>query len=107
MNLLCLHIQSMEVDEMGIHVIKPVFGVSDKARLKPVSSATETSWKIENCACSKSLYDTFQKANNKCADQSVRMRRLVCAFVVRKPPKTGFLVWKAKLSNKSDKSIKL
>ena len=26
---------------------KPVFGVSDKARLKTVSSATETSWNIE------------------------------------------------------------
>ena len=26
---------------------KPVFGVSDKARLKPVSSATETSKKIK------------------------------------------------------------
>ena len=26
---------------------KPVFGVSDKVRLKPVSSATETSQKIE------------------------------------------------------------
>ena len=33
----------------------------------------------------------FQKANNKGTDQSARMRRLVCAFVVRKPPKTGFL----------------
>ena len=29
--------------------------------------------------------------NNKGADQTARMRRLVCAFVVRKPPKTGFL----------------
>ena len=29
--------------------------------------------------------------NNKGADQTVGMRRLVCAFVVRKPPKTGFL----------------
>ena len=29
--------------------------------------------------------------NNKGADQSARMRRLVCAFVVRIPPKTGFL----------------
>ena len=28
--------------------------------------------------------------NNKGADQTRRMRRLVCAFVVRKPPKTGF-----------------
>ena len=40
---------------------------------------------------SKSRYDTFQWANNKSADQTVRMRRLVCAFVVRNPPKTGFL----------------
>ena len=38
-----------------------------------------------NFACSKSRYDTFQKANNKDADQSVRMRRLFCAFVVRNP----------------------
>ena len=29
--------------------------------------------------------------NNKGADQSERMRRLVCPFVVRKPPKAGFL----------------
>ena len=28
---------------MGLEVTKPVFGVSDKARLKPVSPATETS----------------------------------------------------------------
>ena len=28
---------------------------------------------------------------NKCADQTARMRRLVCAFVVREPPNTGFL----------------
>ena len=35
--------------------------------------------------------NTFQNANNKGADQSARMRRLVCTFVVRKPPKTGFL----------------
>ena len=36
-------------------------------------------------------YITFQKPNSKGADQSARMRRLVCVFVVRKPPKTGFL----------------
>ena len=35
-------------------------------------------------------YDTFQKANNKGADQTARMPRVVCVFVVRKPPKTGF-----------------
>ena len=39
----------------GLHILskrfnasKPVFGVSDTVRLKPVSSATETSQKIEN-----------------------------------------------------------
>ena len=32
---------------MGLVVTKPVFGVSEKARLKPVSSATETNLKIE------------------------------------------------------------
>ena len=33
--------------EMGLDVTKPVFGVSDIVRLKQVSSATETRWKIE------------------------------------------------------------
>ena len=33
--------------EMGLVVRKPVFGVSNKRSFKPVSSATETSWKIE------------------------------------------------------------
>ena len=32
---------------MGRDARKPVFGVSDIARLKPACSATETSWKIE------------------------------------------------------------
>ena len=32
-----------------------------------------------------------KKANNKGADQTERMRRLVCTCVVRKPPKTDFL----------------
>ena len=76
---------------MGLVARNPVFGVSNKAILKPVSSAIETSWKIEIFACSKIISGTFQKANNKSADQTARMRRLVCAFVVRKPPKTGFL----------------
>ena len=33
---------------LGLDATKPVFRVSDKARLKPVSSATETGKKIEN-----------------------------------------------------------
>ena len=44
-----------------------------------------------NFACSEFRYESFQKANNKGADQAARMRRLFCACVVRKPPKTGFV----------------
>ena len=41
---------------------------------------------------SKFTYGTFQKAKNKGSDQTEVMHRLVCACVVRKPPKTVFLV---------------
>ena len=59
---------------MGLVARKPVFGVSDKARRKSVSSATETSYKDEiSGARSMSRYDTFQSANNKGADQAARM----------------------------------
>ena len=50
-----------------------------------------------NFTCSKLIYDTFRKANNKDADQTARMRRLVCACVVRQPLKTGFLAWRPKI----------
>ena len=78
---------------MGLVATKPVFGVSHQAMLKPASSATETSRKIEILleeTSRKIRYDTFQKANNKGADQSVQMRRLVCAFVVHKPRRQVF-----------------
>ena len=35
------------IEYMGLVATKPVFGISDKVRLKLVSLATETSWKIE------------------------------------------------------------
>ena len=35
--------ESLEALDMGIVARKPVFGVSDKANVKPVSSATATS----------------------------------------------------------------
>ena len=73
---------------MGLNTIKPVLGVSDTVLLKPDSSDTETSWKKIEI----SLEATFQKANNKGADQSVPMCRLVCAIVVSKTGKIGFLV---------------
>ena len=45
---------------------------------------------IWNFACSKPTYDTFQKANNKGADQTAPMRRLVCIHVIRKLLKQVF-----------------
>ena len=76
---------------IGLYVTKPVFGVSHKASFKAVSSATETSWKIEISPVASLHMILSKKANNKGADQTVRMRRLICACVVRKPTKTGFL----------------
>ena len=38
-------------------------------------------------------YISFQIANNKCADQTAQVRRLVCAFVVRKHQSHGFSCW--------------
>ena len=74
---------------MGLVARKPVFGVSDKVRFKPACSATETSQKVEiSLVASLDLALSKTRANNKGADQTARM---VCACVVRKPPKTGFL----------------
>ena len=62
---------------------KPIFGVCDLVRLKPACSATEASLSLENFGFSKYRYYTFLAANNKGADQTARMRRMICAFVVR------------------------
>ena len=89
--------KEIEFSMLGLIATKPVFGVSVKASFKPIPSVTETTLSYRdylenwNFTCSKFTYDTSHKANNKGADQSVRMCRLVCACVVRKPPKTGFL----------------
>ena len=57
---------------------KPVLGVSDKARLKPVFSATETSKKIEILLVRSMDMILSNKQKNKGAGD-------------HKPPKTGFL----------------
>ena len=44
-----------------------------------------------NFNCNKFRYDTFQKANNKDADQTARMRRLVWDFDFRKHRRQVFL----------------
>ena len=73
------------LNKLGLIATKPVFRVSDKARFKPVSPATETILQIEISPVARTLRcDTFQKTNNKGAEQAARMPRLVCAFVVRK-----------------------
>ena len=43
-----------------------------------------------NVTLGKFTYETYQKANNKGADQSARMRRLVCVCVVRNPRRQVF-----------------
>ena len=75
---------------MTLDAIKPVFGVNDKARLKPVST-DRLARNFKKNACSKIKYDTFREGNNKGADQSAGMRRLVCAFVDHKPLRQVFL----------------
>ena len=51
---------------------------------------TSRAWYFHSPAHGITQWPTL-KANNKGADQTARMRRLVCACVVRKPPKTGLL----------------
>ena len=82
---------------MGLNETKPVFGVSDKASFKPVSSATETSKKIEISPLASLYMILSEKTNNKGADKTAWIGRLVYTCVVHKPPKTGFLVSRPKL----------
>ena len=66
---------------MSLNMRKPAFGVFDHASLKPACSVTEISKNAEICVYSKFINYTFQRLNNKVADQTARPRRLVCAFV--------------------------
>ena len=79
-------------NNMGLDMTKPVFRVSDKVRLKSVSSATEISYKMEISSAASLDMIISNKGINKGADQSAWMHSLVCTFVVRKPLKTDFLV---------------
>ena len=51
--------------------------------------------------CCKLNYHTFQKANNKGADQTVQMRRLFCAFVVHMQLRFSFIKLKAHMKVKT------
>ena len=80
------HVSSIVV-EMDLVAGKPVLAVSDKASFKPVSPQLEK-W---NFACSKLRYGSLQNVNNRGADQTAWLSRLLCVPAVRIPPKTGFL----------------
>ena len=75
---------------MGLIATKPVIGFSDNARLKTSLLSYIDYLENWNFAYSRLRYYSLPRANNKGADQSAQMRRLVCAFVVRQPPKTVF-----------------
>ena len=57
---------------MGLDVTKPVFGISDKARLKSFYSALQRL--ARKFTCRKFRYETYEKGNNKGADQSAQMQ---------------------------------
>ena len=69
---------------LGLNMTKPVFGVSDKGRLKQVTSATETSNKIEILFVAS--FNILSK--NKSADQSAQAGRHLCCL---RTLNTGFL----------------
>ena len=62
------------------------FGVSGEVRFKPACSSIETSWNSEISFVAS--FDTI--LSNKGITKTAQMLRLVCAFFVRKTPKTGF-----------------
>ena len=73
---------------------KPVFRVCDQLRLKLACSADEASKDLEILpTVSKDIILSRQRtANNKGTDQTARMHRLICGFVVHIWQKTGFLM---------------
>ena len=76
---------------MGLGATKSVFEVSDRASFKPVSTATETSYKIEiSPVASLDMIDTFQKANNKGADQIARMQGWSAPVLFKNPRRQVF-----------------
>ena len=58
--------------ELSLVTRNPVFGVCDQVRLKPTCSTTETSYSFEILAIAI-----------RSMKLSRRMRKLICAFVVR------------------------
>ena len=65
---------------MSIDATKPVLRASDEIIQKPAFSDRIVKSRLEQVK-----YDSVQFVNSKDADQTARMRKLVCAFVVCRP----------------------
>ena len=76
---------------MDLNATYPVFGVFDKARLKLVSSATETSLKIEILLVASLDMVLSKKVNNKGTDQSAADVQAGLRLCCTQTPKTSFL----------------
>ena len=76
------HPEASYMEYIGFDTRKPAFGVFDWVRLNPAFSATETSKNIKIWHIATSTIKLY-RVNNKGADQTAQMCRLVCAFVVR------------------------
>ena len=61
---------------------KPVSGFSTMQALNQPAQLQRIDRMLKFCVYSKFINYTFQRLNNKVADQTARPRRLVCAFVV-------------------------
>ena len=80
---------------MGLAAKKtPAFGVNDQARLNLDLSATVGS-RIMNSYVAQLFYFTFKITNNQYAhhDQTVQMRKFVCAFVILMQQNQDFAQW--------------
>ena len=74
---------------VGLEATKPVFGDSDKTRLKPISSATKTSYKIDN-----SLVASLDRilSNERITTALIRLRGCAgwCATLLFAKPEDRF-----------------
>ena len=82
---LCGYLKESSGNEMDCNMTKPVSGGVPQSQTQISLLSYKDKLENWNIPCSQFRYDTFQKANNKGADQAVGMCRLVYAFDVRKP----------------------
>ena len=88
----------VKINKMGLVARKPVRGFRG-SEFQTVSSAIETSEKIEIPSVASLHMILFKKRITKALKETGRMRRLVCASVIHKPQKTGFLASRPKCSS--------